>query len=428
MALESLFKKCKLQDQTIQWIPQERVLFEIDQVGLYENNNKLPDYDNGKLQLTTHRILFAPFGNIESTVEIGLDRIRNITTQSGFLRSSPKIVLTLGPIPLDEPETAWKCTICNFDNVGGSKCVQCGVKSKNEVEGLKCPVCTFLNHLEMSRCEMCDSELLTNTNVEYTVKISFRNGGQPEMLPFLEQSLKDKQWLLKSDSVRMQGQGVSAVLSNLELKQDLTKQTIQTSFQDLDQLMKQAHEVTQLVQSMLSKVGSPNQDNEFQQQLWKLGLIQPVSRTSGSDYHKQLSAEVLLFLKKYASSKQIKVLALSDLYCLFNRARSTSFVSPQDLYKATALLQPSDEFCTRTFSSGVIVLESREFRDDSFIQNHLNWLEKYEKCTPLEMAKHYNCSVMVGKEILLSLEQKGLLCRDDTIYGLSFYRNRFLDQ
>jgi ESCRT-II complex subunit VPS36 len=425
MALESLFKKCKLHDQNIHFLPQERVLFAIDQVGLYENNSKLTDYDKGKVQLTTHRILFTPFDRLENTVEIRLDRIRNISTQSGFLRSSPKIILLLGPIPMEEPEIAWKCNICQFYNVGGLKCAQCGVKSQNDVVGLKCPSCTFINHIDMVRCEMCDSELITNTNIEYTVKISFRNGGQTEMLPFLEQSLKDKQWLVKTDSTRIQGQGVSAILSNFEQKQSQTKETIQTSFQDLDHLMKQAHQVTQLVQSILSKAGSPNQDNDFQRQLWELGLIQPVSKVAGSDYHKQLSSEILFFLKKYASSKQMKVLALSDLYCLFNRARSTSFVSPQDLYKAAALLQSSDEFCTRTFSSGVIVLESKEFRDDTFVDTFLNWLERHEKCTPLEIAKEYNCSVMVGKEILLSLEQKGLLCRDDTIYGLTFYPNIF---
>jgi ESCRT-II complex subunit VPS36 len=424
---ENVFRQQTLENKELK--RDERVLCTTAQVGMYENNNKLVSYDAGVLQLTSHRLMFIPTDSSTIPIELSLDRITTVAAQSGFLTSSPKILVTAVERERERVEMEWSCSICDMVNKGVDTCTRCGVKSNVPVYGVVCHLCTYINHPDLGHCDMCGVELEIQRVEECLIKLSFRNGGQQDILLFLNQALKDKQWLLtEPTSTKIKGQGVSAILSTLEQRSDETRQTIQDSFQDLDQLMTQANQVTQLVKSILSKVQSPhNQDGEFQRQLWELGLAQPpTSNLSKTDYHKQISSELLVFLKAYSLSKKVKVISLSDVYCLFNRARRSSLISPHDLYTAASLLEPTDEFCLKTFRSGVVIMESKDVRDESFLDTIMEWIRQSQHCTPLEMARECTCSVFVAKEILVSMEEKGWICRDDTIYGLVFYPNLFL--
>ncbi len=53
------------------------------------------------------------------------------------------------------------------------------------------------------------------------------------------------------------------------------------------------------------------------------------------------------------------LLAMTDVYCLFNRARGIELVSPDDLLKAAQLFQRiAAPLQLKTFSSGVLVVQS----------------------------------------------------------------------
>lgn len=57
---------------------------------------------------------------------------------------------------------------------------------------------------------------------------------------------------------------------------------------------------------------------------------------------------------------------LPDCYCLFNRARGTELISPDDLLAAAKLLPQSsgERLAFRQFASGVLVVQSATHSDE----------------------------------------------------------------
>lgn len=59
------------------------------------------------------------------------------------------------------------------------------------------------------------------------------------------------------------------------------------------------------------------------------------------------------------------IITLSDVYCLFNRARGTELISPDDLLQAVSLFPGiAAGMHLRTFASGVLVVQSDAHNDD----------------------------------------------------------------
>ncbi len=77
---------------------------------------------------------------------------------------------------------------------------------------------------------------------------------------------------------------------------------------------------------------------------------------AGKNYYQELAREV----EKFACTVLDKfggVLALVDIYCMYNRARGTELISPEDLLIACEKLnETSSKVFLRTFPSGVKVL------------------------------------------------------------------------
>ena len=171
---------------------------------------KTIDFDNGRLYLTSHRLLYIdanqPYKNSRS---LDLDQIKQTEHWAGFLKSSAKITLVLGDAGSDTPEQhgtprasldvgqntpqTWACHVCGYRNLssGNGKCTLCGVARSDIVSRdapsasstinstatidplesgnlLSCPTCTFLNHPSMTRCELCESPL-TVTSTSQTI-------------------------------------------------------------------------------------------------------------------------------------------------------------------------------------------------------------------------------------------------------------------
>ena len=64
-----------------------------------------------------------------------------------------------------------------------------------------------------------------------------------------------------------------------------------------------------------------------------MGIASPVTRrTAGALFHQQLALQLADFLVPRLD-KAHGVMTLPDTYCLFNRARGTELVSPEDLIK-----------------------------------------------------------------------------------------------
>ncbi|GAA5911964.1 uncharacterized protein JCM6883_000747 [Sporobolomyces salmoneus] len=243
-----LLPSVTLKTLSAQLYPDETLILHQDGVGLYDGKEKSPLHYEGRLHLTSHRLIFvsspssspsnysspSPSPSARSIpVGLQLSLVRQTEYWTGFLKSSPKITLLLhsesnestsslsvptqsAPSGTSTPavstssstggDRSWICRVCGMRNVPtlelGLKCSLCGIKhdpttassssspsststtsispyptlkstpspvpspppsvALDPVETgsrITCPVCTFLNHHSMSRCEMCDTPL-----------------------------------------------------------------------------------------------------------------------------------------------------------------------------------------------------------------------------------------------------------------------------
>jgi hypothetical protein len=82
-------------------------------------------------------------------------------------------------------------------------------------------------------------------------------------------------------------------------------------------------------------------DQEMEDLLLDVGIVNPVTKESaGSLYHRQLSRQLADWLIAVLERRG-GVMAAPEIYCLFNRARGTELVSPEDLIQVNALSHPS---------------------------------------------------------------------------------------
>jgi len=189
---------------------------------LIVRNNKVPSYQDLVVHLTTHRLLLLQAlsepSSSKKALQINMSYIRQTEFYVGFMRSSPKITLTLGQ-PIGEEgvvaqeedvRVEWSCPVCGHSNAsertprGEDKCGLCGVSyGKSASMGPNgratplsrpstpvpapasaispvsspnpastspmtavpdtpvgtCPACTFLNHPSLRNCEICDTPI-----------------------------------------------------------------------------------------------------------------------------------------------------------------------------------------------------------------------------------------------------------------------------
>lgn len=96
-----------------------------------------------------------------------------------------------------------------------------------------------------------------------------------------------------------------------------------------------------------------------------MGITSPVTReNSGGAYFQQLARQ----LAEYLSDQMPRhggIMTLSDIYCMFNRARGVELVSPDDLYRAAQLQKALHlGYHLRKFDGGLLVLMADSHRED----------------------------------------------------------------
>ncbi|CEP12224.1 hypothetical protein [Parasitella parasitica] len=471
-------------------VPNESLLLQQGNIGLYEGKHKLDQYQDGVCYLTSHRIIYVDNKNpLEFSVELGLNLVKDIENYGGFLRSSPKIIINVDhasaketPLrngPLDNLNNnaninVWACPICFFSNKASSEtCELCGVRKQADIsspntnttnantatDSSTCSVCTFINHPSLNQCEMCGADLpreiipatttssssssSTNNNsassTSKQVRLSFRKGGQSTFLSNLKTALSTKQWEKVSTPITepatptKRGVGISAIEDRIQKTTLEANETMTDAFQDLDRLMMKATEMVKLAEAISSKVSKDpsNENNELsalRTHLLNLGIASPVTKDSaGSIYHQELARELADFLAKFFQ-KEDDMKSLTDVYCLFNRARGTALISPEDLYKASQQFEQLRlPFRLRKFPSGLLVIQSIDMDDSraaSRVSRHVK--EQEGGLTALQLAEIEKLALAVAVEQLDVAEKMGLICRDEGPTGLTFYENLFL--
>mmetsp|Transcript_20080 Transcript_20080/g.41108 ORF Transcript_20080/g.41108 Transcript_20080/m.41108 type:complete len:172 (-) Transcript_20080:2-517(-) len=154
------------------------------------------------------------------------------------------------------------------------------------------------------------------------------------------------------------------------------------------------------------------------------------------------------------------MMTLTDVYCLFNRARATNLISPEDLLKSLEWMEKLKlGMSKRVFEeSGVVVIQDDSFDDElmarkladlaseslhgeKILGNQMNDVQSGSLgpgdrimpakgvfvggITALDVSKALKFSALLANEQLLSAERMGWLCRDSTIEGIRFFPNCF---
>jgi ESCRT-II complex subunit VPS36 len=79
---------------------------------------------------------------------------------------------------------------------------------------------------------------------------------------------------------------------------------------------------------------------------------------AGKNYHTELALELEKFLDSVVE-RFGGVVGLVDLYCMYNRARGTDLISPEDLNVACSRLNNnSNKFMLKIYRSGVKTIQS----------------------------------------------------------------------
>jgi len=172
--------------------------------------------------------------------------------------------------------------------------------------------------------------------------------------------------------------------------------------------------------------GKKEEKDEYNAMLHSMGIISPVTRKSaGSAYHVQLARQLSDFIHQLVLQCG-GMMTLTDVYCIFNRARGTELISPDDLLHACELFATLNlHMKLRRFKSGVLVIQSQKHSDQATAQKILKLVASKGAISALELSHTMSISIILAREHLLASERLQYLCRDESMEGVRFYRNFF---
>jgi ESCRT-II complex subunit VPS36 len=378
-------------------------------------------------------------------------------------------------ISSSENVASFQCPRCTFLNHPSLlSCELCGAPllSQDLPSGLS----------QESRAEspgpMLQSLNIPGIGASESIKISFRGGGEKIFLERLKGAMTQRKWLLQGappvPKLNRQGGDVgfndstsstpvdrvkTVGIAGLEQRRlDMRKNNevvIGSAFEDLEALMASAKEIVALAESFTRQMnGSGNGSSEanaiIAQSASALGLVTTKDMLGGGSssetlYLSELSRNLAEFLTEDARGVLRKaggIISLVDLWAIFNRARGgVELVSPMDFEKAARLWEKLKlPVRLRQFKSGVLVVQASDRTDEKTIKSLLGWLKDLHSFPPdkdvpwdwrefgrgvtaLDVAERFGWSIGVATEELEMAEERGALCREESVEGLKFWEN-----
>ena len=228
---------------------------------------------------------------------------------------------------------------------------------------------------------------------------------------------------------------------------------ISSAFEDLEALMASAKEIVAIAESFAGKTLDYSAETLLHESVANLGMATTkdlLGPASGSEslYVSELSrnlAEYLTDDRRGVLKREGGIMSLVDLWATFNSARNgVELVSPADFEKAARLWEKlALPVRLREFKNGLLVVQAHDWTDEKTIAQLLAWLRgfKDEKpreetswdwktfgkgVTAQETATRFGWSVGVATEELDMAEDRGILCREESIEGLRFWENWIL--
>uniref|UniRef100_K3WPY1 Vacuolar protein-sorting-associated protein 36 n=1 Tax=Globisporangium ultimum (strain ATCC 200006 / CBS 805.95 / DAOM BR144) TaxID=431595 RepID=K3WPY1_GLOUD len=370
-------------------------IYSEENISLYDHANKTP-FQRGRCSITTHRLFYLDeTKNPPLAMFLPLEWVTKLSKEAGFLARSAKV-----RIDVATPSPPY--------------------------------VTAFL-------------------------KLSFKDGGRDDFYNPLEASLKRKAWKdtqpshladrrLQKRQFTAADAGIAGILRRQQAAQKETSDLAASAFSDLTNLMEKARDMVGLIERYVdtikttedvvttnddgSEKSSSNAEdlNKLNSLMLDMGITSPVTReNAGGAYYQQLARQLAEFLGAYMP-RNGGIMTLSDIYCMFNRARGVELVSPDDVYHAAMLQQKLKlGYHVRKFDGGLIVLQSDSHREDRVADRLLSMAKKSSTgyITSSDVSIELHTSFPLAWEYLKVAENLGKLCRDDTFEGINFYPNSF---
>lgn len=268
--------------------------------------------------------------------------------------------------------------------------------------------------------------------------------------------------------------GISGITKTIEDSHMAVTSSLSSSFQDMDTLFKNALELVNLANRLTIKnqqhqaassetpSAESNQDALQIDLIHFMGIRNPVTFqgfTKWDFYINELSIELNGFLIQYFDRKsklneqsisqnnsvndssktpesltskstlriKTEVVSLIDLYCIFNRARFSTLVSPDDLYKAVENFEKQKLPCRLIkLADDTLAVCSPNYNEIKIAHQVKDIVSEYGSLSAFHLATLQHIGVPLSTHYLLFAESLGLLCRDESSEGLKFWPNKFL--
>jgi len=271
-------------------------------------------------------------------------------------------------------------------------------------------------------------------------KTSSPEKDQKELLRLLLKSLERKAWesaarvqQKKATATAMTSRkvGVDAILTKNALRHKEAANLTEKAFKgDAEDLLAEATELVAIIHKYVKTLESDQHEENDTLHLTDLmsnmGMTSALGKESyqGNDFYEVLARQLCDFLEP--KLKQIGTMTLTDVYCIYNRARGTNLISPDDLLMALGYMSTLKlGISLREFPSGLKVIQSSDFSDE-IMANKLKTLSTEKgHLTSMDASRYLHSSALLANEQLLAAERMGYLCRDVTLETTRFYPNRF---
>ncbi|CAJ1932637.1 unnamed protein product [Cylindrotheca closterium] len=319
----------------------------------------------------------------------------------------------------------------------------------------------FIHLSNLHQCQRAGGPSMTSWNASYKLRLStfqygdlilaFKSASTSEKdrentKDRIETSLQRRAW---ETATRLQEKqktneqlakrrvGVDHILTKNKMRhRQAAKLADEALSGDSEQLLQEASELIGVIQKYVStlKKGEGNkeeQDDEAQQLaslLQDMGMASALTKKqvgggsnkrggkkNNDEYYELLARQVADFLLPKLPTMG-GVITLTDVFCLFNRARGTNLISPDDLNQACELFSTLNlGISKRTFPSGIMIIQ---------LDQMLASADKIASLCPttaLEASHELKVSPLLAAEQLEEAERKGILCRDVTLERTCFY-------
>jgi ESCRT-II complex subunit VPS36 len=247
---------------------------------------------------------------------------------------------------------------------------------------------------------------------------------------------KTEQKLRASNLIVNRKVGVDAILTKNVLRHKEAAQLTDSAFEgDVETLLREAADLVKIISKYVTTLETTNndtdrspEDKKLTDMLSNMGMTSALSKSNHlqKDFDSLLARQLADFLLPQLP-KMGGVMTLTDVYCLFNRARGTNLISPENLVAAASLMESLKlPLSLRTFPSGVKVLQLFAWDDSQLTERLLrHYSDLQSPLTAWQIAQDWKIPLILAQEQLLAVERLGHLCRDSTLETIRFYPNRF---